>query len=163
MMFNADSHASSAEAIADALARELETLMQVVETLDIEHEALLGSDAGRLEQAVAAKQRAIAAHAQARHTRESLGLRDNLKQQVDSHPGFFNGLKEAALESIEGLREHGAHSKKANQRNGMLIAGLREHTRTAIGLLRPDAANVTLYGQGGSAEDTMGSRLLGSA
>ena len=97
MMFNADSHASSAEAIADALARELETLMQVVETLDIEHEALLGSDAGRLEQAVAAKQRAIAAHAQARHTREALGLRDNLKQQVDSHPGFFNGLKEAAL------------------------------------------------------------------
>ena len=66
-MINADSHASSAEAIAQALVRELETLTQVVETLDIEHEALLGSDAERLEQAVAAKQRAIAAHATARH------------------------------------------------------------------------------------------------
>ena len=73
MMFNADSHASSAEAIAEALAHELETLTQVVETLDIEHEALMGSDAERLEQAVAAKQRAIAAHAQARHAREALG------------------------------------------------------------------------------------------
>ena len=31
---------------------ELETLTQVVETLDIEHEALMGSDAERLEQAV---------------------------------------------------------------------------------------------------------------
>ena len=41
MMFNADSHASSAEAIAEALAHELETLTQVVETLDIEHEALM--------------------------------------------------------------------------------------------------------------------------
>ncbi|UZP73779.1 hypothetical protein E0F26_03050 [Candidatus Paraluminiphilus aquimaris] len=163
MMFNADSHASSAEAIAAALANELETLTRVVETLDIEHEALLGSDAARLEQAVAAKQRAIAAHAQARHARESLGLRDNLKQQVDSHPGFFNGLKDTALTNIEALREKAAVSKNANQRNGMLVAGLRERTRTALNILRPDAANVTLYGQGGSAEDTMGSRLLGSA
>ena len=125
MMFNADSHASSAEAIAAALANELETLTRVVETLDIEHEALLGSDAARLEQAVAAKQRAIAAHAQARHARESLGLRDNLKQQVDSHPGFFNGLKDTALTNIEALRENAALSKNANQRNGMLVAGLR--------------------------------------
>ena len=162
-MFNADSHASSAEAIAEALAYELDTLTRVVETLDIEHEALMGSDAERLEQAVAAKQRAIAAHAQARHAREVLGLKDNLQQQVESHPGFFNGLKDAALANIDALRENGARSKNANQRNGMLIAGLRERTRTALGLLRPDAANVTLYGQGGSAEDTMGSRLLGSA
>ena len=44
-MINADSHASSAEDIARALANELETLTQVVETLDIEHDALMGSDA----------------------------------------------------------------------------------------------------------------------
>jgi flagellar biosynthesis/type III secretory pathway chaperone len=162
-MFNADSHASSAEAIAQALAHELETLTQVVETLDIEHEALMGSDAGRLEQAVAAKQRAIAAHAQARHARESLGLKEGLRQQIESHPGFFNGLKEGALEHVDALRENGAKSKNANQRNGMLISGLRERTRSALSLLRPDAANVTLYGEQGSAEDTMGSRFLGSA
>ena len=162
-MINADSHASSADAIAQALVRELETLTQVVETLDIEHEALLGSDAERLEQAVAAKQRAIAAHAQARHERETLGLRENLRAQIESHPGFFNGLKAQALDTIDVLREKGAASKNANQRNGMLIAGLRERTRSALTLLRPDAANVTLYGNRGSAEDTMGSRLLGSA
>ena len=162
-MFNADSHASSAEAIAEALAHELETLTRVVETLDIEHEALLGSDAERLEQAVAAKQRAIAAHAQARHERETLGLRENLRAQIESHPGFFNGLKAQALDTVDVLREKGAASKNANQRNGMLIAGLRERTRSALTLLRPDAANVTLYGNRGSAEDTMGSRLLGSA
>lgn len=162
-MFNADSHASSAEAIAQALAHELETLTQVVETLDIEHEALMGSDAGRLEQAVAAKQRAIAAHAQARHARESLGLKEGLRQQIESHPGFFNELKDRALEHVDALRESGAKSKNANQRNGMLIAGLRERTRSALSLLRSDAANVTLYGEQGSAEDTMGSRLLGSA
>ena len=162
-MINADSHASSADAIAQALVRELETLTQVVETLDIEHEALLGSDAERLEQAVAAKQRAIAAHAQARHERETLGLRENLRAQIESHPGFFNGLKAQALDTVDVLREKGAASKNANQRNGMLIAGLRERTRSALTLLRPDAANVTLYGNRGSAEDTMGSRLIGSA
>jgi flagellar biosynthesis/type III secretory pathway chaperone len=162
-MFNADSHAASAESIAEALAHELETLTQVVETLDIEHEALMGSDPERLEQAVAAKQRAIAAHAQARNARESLGLKEELQRQIESHPGFFNGLKDQALGYIEALRENGAKSKNANQRNGMLIAGLRERTRSALGLLRPDSANVTLYGQGGSAEDTLGSRLLGSA
>ena len=162
-MINADSHASSADAIAQALVRELETLTQVIETLDIEHEALLGSDAERLEQAVAAKQRAIAAHAQARHERETLGLRENLRAQIESHPGFFNGLKAQALDTVDVLREKGAASKNANQRNGMLIAGLRERTRSALTLLRPDAANVTLYGNRGSAEDTMGSRLLGSA
>ena len=162
-MINADSHASSAEAIAQALVRELETLTQVVETLDIEHEALLGSDAERLEQAVAAKQRAIAAHAQARHERETLGLRENLRAQIESHPGLFNGLKAQALDTVDVLREKGTASKNANQRNGMLIAGLRERTRSALTLLRPDAANVTLYGNRGSAEDTMGSRLLGSA
>ena len=130
-MINADSHASSAEAIAQALVRELETLTQVVETLDIEHEALLGSDAERLEQAVAAKQRAIAAHAQARHERETLGLRENLRAQIETHPGFFNGLKAQALDTVDVLREKGAASKNANQRNGMLIAGLRERTRSA--------------------------------
>jgi flagellar biosynthesis/type III secretory pathway chaperone len=162
-MMNADSHASSADAIANALAQELETLTQVVETLDIEHDALLGTDAERLEQAVAAKQRAIAAHAQARHSRESLGLREGLRAQIETHPGFFNGLKDQALASVDALHDKGAISKNANQRNGMLIAGLRERTRSALNLLRPDAANVTLYGNRGSAEDTMGSRLLGSA
>jgi len=162
-MFNADRHASCAQAIAEALANELETLTQVIETLDIEHDALMGSDAGRLEQAVAAKQRAIAAHAQARHVRESLGLKDSLRAQIESHPGFLNGLKDRALAHVEALRENGLKSKDANQRNGMLIAGLRERTRSALSLLRPDAASVTLYGNRGSAEDTMGSRLLGSA
>ena len=162
-MINADSHASSAEDIVRALANELETLTQVVETLDIEHDALMGSDAQRLEQAVAAKQRAITTHAQARYEREMLGLRENLRAQVESHPGFFNGLQNQVLAYIDELRVKGEASKSANQRNGMLIAGLRERTRSALTLLRPDAANVTLYGNRGSAEDTMGSRLLGSA
>lgn len=162
-MLNADSHAISADVIEKALRLELETLTQVIETLDIEHEALIGSDAQRLEQAVAAKQRAITAHAQARNERENLGLRDSLRPQIESHPGFFANLKESTLACIDDLGKKGAASKEANQRNGMLIAGLRERTRSALTLLRPDSINVSLYGQRGSAEDTMGSRLLGSA
>lgn len=161
--FSADSHAASAESIVEALAHELEMLTTVVETLDIEFDALMESDPQRLEQAVAAKQRAVAAYARAFHERESLGLKDGLRQQIESHPDFFNGLKTQALDCIEELREKGDKSKSANQRNGMLVAGLRERTRTTLGLLRPDSANVALYGHRGSAEDTLGSRLLGSA
>ncbi len=90
-------------------------------------------------------------------------LAEGLRAQIELHPGLFKGLRDRALACVDELRETGEASKNANQRNGMLIAGLRERTRSAITLLRPDAANVTLYGNRGSAEDTMGSRLLGSA
>ena len=123
-MMNAVSHAASAESIAHALKYEVETLTQVVETLGIEHKALMVSDAERLEQAVAAKQRAIT-HAQARHEREKLGLKEGLRAQVLSHPGLFNGLRDGALACVDELREKGEASKGANQRKGMLIAGLR--------------------------------------
>lgn len=162
-ILNADSHAVSAESIKIALGKELETLKQVIETLDIEYEALMDSDPERLERAVAAKQRAITAHVQARHKRESLGLREDFRQQIESHPRFFNGLKEQTLTLIDALQVNGKKSKNANHRNGMLIAGLRERTRSALGVLRPDSANVTLYGKKGSAEDTLDSRLLGCA
>lgn len=122
-MMNADSHAASAESIAHALKYEVETLTHVVETLGIEHKALMVSDAERLEQAVAAKQRAIATHAQARHEREKLGLKEGLRAQVLSHPGLFNGLRDRALACLDELREKGEASKSANQRKGMLIAG----------------------------------------
>ena len=107
-MINADSHASTAEDIARALDNELETLTQVVETLDIEHDALMGSDAQRLEQAVAAKQRAITTHAQARYEREMLGLREDLRAQIESHPGFFNGLQNQVLACIDDFNLPGA-------------------------------------------------------
>ena len=73
-------YAVSAHVIEKALELELETLTQVIETLEIEHEALIGSDAQRLEQAVAAKQRAVTAHAEARYQRKP-GFTDGLRNQ----------------------------------------------------------------------------------
>ena len=66
--------------------------------LDIEHEALLGT-IQRLEQAVAAKQNAIAAHLKSRSERESLGLRDSLKEQLETHPTLVNGLTKKSSRS----------------------------------------------------------------
>jgi flagellar biosynthesis/type III secretory pathway chaperone len=162
-MIPADSHATDPRVLVAALDSELGTLIQVLDILDIEHEALLGSDPERLEQAVVAKQNAIAAHLKSRSNREELGLRDSLREQLEAHPTLVNGLREKALDLVTELSDLALKSKNMNARNGKLIAGLKERTTNSIKVLRPDAASITLYGDSGSAENTMGSRLLGSA
>ena len=162
-MIPADSHATEPQTLVTALDEELSTLVQVLDMLDIEHEALMGNDPERLEQAVAAKQNAISAHLKSRSYRESLGLRDSLRDQLEAHPTLVNGLRERALNLVTELNDLALRSKNMNARNGKLIAGLKERTNTSLKVLRPEAANITLYGDSGSAENTMGSRLLGSA
>tara|TARA_B100000035_G_scaffold151391_1_gene128999 strand:- start:337 stop:825 length:489 start_codon:yes stop_codon:yes gene_type:complete len=162
-MIPADSHTTEPQTLVTALDEELSTLVQVLDMLDIEHEALMGNDPERLEQAVAAKQNAISAHLKSRSYRESLGLRDSLREQLEAHPTLVNGLRERALNLVTELNDLALRSKNMNARNGKLIAGLKERTNTSLKVLRPEAANITLYGDSGSAENTMGSRLLGSA
>ena len=162
-MIPADSHTTDPQILVAALNSELGTLIQVLDMLDIEHEALLGNDPERLEQAVVAKQNAIAAHLKSRSHREGLGLRDSLREQLEAHPTLVNGLREKALLLVAELNDLALKSKNMNARNGKLIAGLRERTNTSLKVLRPEAASITLYGDSGSAQNTMGSRLLGSA
>ena len=162
-MIPADSHVTEPQVLVSALDAELSTLVQVLDMLDIEHEALMGNDPERLEQAVAAKQNAIAAHLKSRCYRESLGLRDSLREQLEAHPTLVNGLRERAVNLVTELNDLALQCKNMNARNGKLIAGLKERTTTSLKVLRPEAANITLYGDSGSAENTMGSRLLGSA
>lgn len=162
-MIPADSHSTDPKILVSALESELTTLVQVLDMLDIEHEALLTNDPERLEQAVVAKQNAIASHLKSRDHRESLGLRESLREQLEAHPTLVNGLRDKALDLVAELSELALKSKNMNTRNGKLIAGLKERTTTSLKVLRPEAANITLYGDSGSAENTMGSRLLGSA
>ena len=162
-MIPADSHTTDPQLLVAALDSELGTLIQVLDMLDIEHEALLGNDPERLEQAVVAKQNAVAAHLKSRSHREGLGLRESLREQLEAHPTLVNGLREKALSLVAELNDLALKSKNMNARNGKLIAGLRERTNTSLKVLRPEAASITLYGDSGSAENTMGSRLLGSA
>jgi flagellar biosynthesis/type III secretory pathway chaperone len=162
-MVPADSHATAPQVLVDALESELSTLLQLLDMLDIEHEALLGNDAERLEQAVVAKQNAIAAHLKSRSHRESLGLRESLIEQLEAHPMLVNGLREKALNLVTELNKLAVDSKNLNARNGKLISGLKERTNSSLKVLRPEAASISLYGDTGSAENTMGSRLLGSA
>ena len=162
-MISADSHASDPQALVSALQTELDSLVHLLEILDIEHQALLGSDPARLEQAVTAKQNAITTHLKSRSERELLGLRDNLKEQLETHPFISADAKRLACSTVDKLSACASDSNNKNTRNGKLIAGLKERTNTSLRVLRPEAASIALYGDGGSAENTMGSRLLGSA
>ena len=78
-MTPADSHSVAPDMIVRVVEAELETLTQVLEMLDIEHEALMGNDAERLEQAVAAKQNAISAHLQSRTYFHCMAARHSAK------------------------------------------------------------------------------------
>ena len=82
-MIPADSHATEPQMLVKALEAELTTLVQVLDMLDIEHEALMGNDPERLEQAVAAKQNAIAAHLKSRSHRESLSMTSRFQVRRD--------------------------------------------------------------------------------
>ncbi|MEC8158257.1 MAG: flagellar protein FlgN [Pseudomonadota bacterium] len=162
-MIPADSHASDPQALLVALEDEVRTLVELMGILDIEHVAIMDNDPERLEQAVVAKQKAITAHLGSRSNREALGLRDSLREQLETHPTLVNGLRDKALALVTELSDLALQSKNMNARNGKLIAGLKERTNTSLKVLRPEAASITLYGDSGSAENTMGSRLLGSA
>lgn len=162
-MIPADSHASDPQALLVALEDEVRTLVELMDILDIEHVAIMDNDPERLEQAVVAKQKAITAHLGSRSNREALGLRDSLREQLETHPTLVNGLRDKALALVTELSDLALQSKNMNARNGKLIAGLKERTNTSLKVLRPEAASITLYGDSGSAENTMGSRLLGSA
>jgi flagellar biosynthesis/type III secretory pathway chaperone len=162
-MIPADSHSVKAGDIISALGNELRSLTHLLDMIGIEHEALLGTDAERLEQAVVAKQNAITSHLKSKSDRENLGLRDSLREQLETHPELVNGLREEALMIVNQLSDLALKSKNLNIRNGKLISGLKERATTSLHVLRPEAASITLYGDGGSAENTMGSRLLGSA
>ena len=46
------------------------------------------------------------------------------------------------------LNDLALQSKNMNTRNGKLIAGLKERTNTSLRVLRPEAASISLYGDG---------------
>ena len=147
----------------NTLAREAEALSNVLFALEAEHQALTHGDAVALESAVADKARALAAHSDARQHRESAGIGPNIQSAVEQNSSFDANQRAAGLALASQLRTAGEQCKQLNQRNGMLIAGLRERTQSALGILRSGESGVTLYGQQGEAARDMGSRVLGTA
>lgn len=147
----------------NALVKEADALSTVLHALEAEHEALLEGDSGKLEDAVARKQMALAEHAATAQERESLGLAQNITQSIKENRNLTDSERAQGLALASQLRSAGADAKQKNQRNGMLIAGLRERTSAALGILRPGESGITLYGQQGQANQDLGSRILGRA
>jgi flagellar biosynthesis/type III secretory pathway chaperone len=145
------------------LAQEADALSAVLHALEAEHAALLEGDAEALETAVAAKQTALSNHAQISRQRESAGLRNSITDYVRQHPKLTNGQRVTGMEIADRLRATGENCQALNQRNGRLIAGLRERTQSALTVLRAGEVGVMLYGQQGESSKDMGSRVLGTA
>ena len=82
----------------------VETLTQVVETLDIEHEALMGSDAERSNKPLQQSARHCYACSSKARTRK-LGLKESLRAQIESHPACSMAYVIRALVCVDELRE----------------------------------------------------------
>lgn len=147
----------------DTLAREADALARVLHALEEEHDALVTSDAGRLESAIADKNAALEGYLSAKSDREARGMGDDLGSAVGNNPQLSAGQRATGLELVGTIRTAGEHCKTLNQRNGMLISALRDRTQQAINIVRGGDSGVTLYGQQGNAHLDNGSRVLGTA
>ena len=147
----------------DTLAREADALARVLHALEEEHDALVTSDAGRLESAIAYKNAALEGYLSAKSDREARGMGDDLGSAVGNNPQLSAGQRATGLELVGTIRTAGEHCKTLNQRNGMLISALRDRTQQAINIVRGGDSGVTLYGQQGNAHLDNGSRVLGTA
>jgi len=147
----------------DTLAREAEALARVLNALEEEHDALVSSDAQRLESAIADKNQALDGYLSAKSAREANGLDQNLRNTVAEHPRLSAGQRATGLELASAIHTAGENCKALNQRNGMLISALRDRTQQAIKIVRGGEVGVTLYGSQGNANPDGGSRVLGTA
>ena len=146
----------------DTLAREAEALTRVLHALEAEHDALITSDAERLESAIADKNDALEGYMTAKSAREAVGITQNL-ETVTNHPQLSAGQRATGFELSSAIRVAGESCKTLNHRNGMLISALRDRTQQAINIVRGNDTGVTLYGQQGNAHLDGGSRVLGTA
>ena len=147
----------------DTLAQEAEALARVLHALEEEHNALVSSDAQRLESAIADKNSALDGYMSAKSAREAKGLDQNLHTKVAQHPALSAGQRATGLELASAIRAAGESCKALNHRNGMLISALRDRTQQAISIVRGNECGVTLYGSQGNASQEGGSRVLGTA
>ena len=156
-------HNSSPE--LDTLSREAEALTQILKALEEEHSALINSQAERLEAAIAKKNTALENYAAAKTARESTGLTESIHDAITNHPNLSTEQRTTGIELASAIRITGENCKRLNQRNGMLISSLRDHTQRALNLVRNnDEPNVLLYSQQGDTNtDNGGCRTLGTA
>ena len=144
------------------LAEEARTLSDVLQALELEHDALIEGDALQLEQAVAQKTSALDAHARLRAQREQIGLKSLSAAELTARANLSEGQRLSGLQLVDQLRTAGDACQRLNNKNGMMIAGLRDRTHRALSVLR-GTPDVTLYGNRGSTDPDMGSRVLGTA
>ena len=87
----------------DTLAREAEALTRVLHALEAEHDALITSDAERLESAIADKNDALEGYMTAKSAREAVSTSQNL-ETLASHPQLSAGQRATGVELTSTIR-----------------------------------------------------------
>jgi flagellar biosynthesis/type III secretory pathway chaperone len=146
----------------DALRGERAALEAVRDALVAEHSALTDAEGAQLETAVAEKNLAIDALVHRRSEREAVIGRADLRKAVVAQYEDGSPAQRQALETVADLQQLGQECQRLNQRNGLLISGLRDMTANALGVLRGEPS-VQLYGQSGERAENLSSRVIGTA
>lgn len=147
--------------VADALTQQLNGARQLLETLAAEHQALLASDVGTLEQLTASKagaaQQLEALGATLLRLRSATGSRDIDELLAGADP---SGTTAARWRELIDLA---AQCQDANRANAALLEARQTQIRAALRVLSEQAGGNTTYGRGGSAASGFAPRSLGSA
>ncbi|MEQ8515408.1 MAG: flagellar protein FlgN [Chromatocurvus sp.] len=146
-------HTATGVDAAAQLDRELAVLQQVERALRDERHALEQQDLAALEAAVAAKNGALAQHA-------------DLAPQGPVGPGH-TAAESATTAGLEqrrtALRALGETCDQLNRENGSLIHRMQARTRQALDILRQSDRSPRLYSGAGTAEQSAGRHSLGKA
>jgi flagellar biosynthesis/type III secretory pathway chaperone len=143
--------------LADLLDREIEAGTRLLSALDHERAVLAGTDAGALEDAVAAKERLLAefdaleadrrrALATLGHGADRVGMADCLRRHEDPaytddtpRPGPLAARWRRLLAVVAQLRD-------ANERNGTIASLRSRRVREALNVLRTGRPDELTYG-----------------
>lgn len=139
---------------AAQLDRELALLQQIERALNDERQALERQDLAALEAAVAAKNTALAQHANF----TSRGTTIDEPGAVDP-TSSTTGLQQRRI----ALRALGEICDQLNRENGSLIHRMQERTRQALDILRRSERSPRLYSGAGTTEQSAGRHSLGKA
>jgi flagellar biosynthesis/type III secretory pathway chaperone len=155
----------AAKQFSTLLDAEIACLQSLLAALEQERQALKDGDLDSIEQATAAKHRALGNQQAATLARQDFatlcgiaGDTRSLRQQIATSGEHLalNPLQDA-------LHQLAARCHDLNRANGRLIHQKQENTRTALGILRQTEANPTYSSHGDTPAISGKPRTLGKA
>lgn len=156
---------SHSDQLATLLAREVDCLRRLLNTLEQEHAALTTADIDKLENITPAKNAAMAEQAELAAQRARFLTDVHHDPSNEGLQAFIaaNDNPPELTASLNALGEYAQQCQQHNRENGRLILQKQQQTQSALNILRQNGSSGPTYSGQGLADSTEDSRTLGKA